>query len=109
MDPQLLASLSPKVHHILRKELKFKRVFFSDDLSMGAIEDYSKEHNMDPDVVAVKAGNDILLSNNYESGIPAIKLAVQNKEISSKQIDKSVLRILKMKRSLGLLKEHGRF
>lgn len=106
MDPQLPASLSPKVHHILRKELKFKRVIVSDDLSMGAIEDYSKEHNMNPDVAAVKAGNDILLSNNYEGGIPAIKLAVQNKEISSKQIDKSVLRILKMKRSLGLLKEH---
>ena len=104
VDPKLPASLSPKVHHLLRQGLNFKKVIVSDDLSMGAIQDYSKQHKINPDVAAVKAGNDILLSSNYEDGIPAIKEAIQNKQISEKSIDQSVYRILKIKRSLGLLK-----
>lgn len=104
VDPKLPASLSPKVHHLLRQDLNFKKVIVSDDLSMGAIQDYSKQHKINPDVAAIKAGNDILLSSNYEGGIPAIKEAIQNKQIPEKNIDQSVYRILKMKRSLGLLK-----
>jgi len=104
VDPKLPASLSPKVHHLLRQELNFKKVIVSDDLNMGAIQEYSKQHKINPDVAAVKAGNDILLSSNYEDGIPAIKEAIQNKQISEKNIDQSVYRILKMKRSLGLRK-----
>src|SRR5699024_8641065 len=90
IDPKLPASLSPKVHHILRQDLNFKKVIVSDDLSMGAIKDYSKQHKINPDVAAVKAGNDILLSSNYADGIPAIKEAIQNKQISEKNIDQSV-------------------
>src|SRR5699024_11195714 len=72
----------------------------------GAIQEYSKQHNINADVAAVEAGNDILLSSNYEDGIPAIKEAIQNKQISEKNVDQSVYRILKMKRSLGLLKDN---
>lgn len=106
VDPKLPASLSPKVHHLLRQDLNFKKVIVSDDLSMGAIKDYSKQHKIKPDVAAVKAGNDILLSSSYADGIPAIKEAIQNKQISEKNIDRSVYRILKMKRSLGMLKDN---
>ncbi|WP_311407063.1 glycoside hydrolase family 3 N-terminal domain-containing protein [Liquorilactobacillus uvarum] len=104
VDSQLPASLSPKVHQLLRKKLKFKGVIITDDLGMGAITKYSQEHKVTPDVLAVKAGNDALLSNNYVQGIPAIEQAVRTGSIKEKQINASVYRILKIKRNLGLLK-----
>ena len=54
--------------------------------------------------MAIEAGNDMLLSNNYEDGIPAIKAAIKHGDISQKQIDNSVKRILKLKAKLNVLK-----
>ena len=46
----------------------------------------------------------MLLSNGYVNGIPAIKDAIKRGEISQKQIDNSVKRILKLKTELNILK-----
>ncbi|WP_057875772.1 glycoside hydrolase family 3 N-terminal domain-containing protein [Liquorilactobacillus aquaticus] len=104
IDSQMPASLSPAVHQLLRKKLKFKGMIITDDLGMGAITKYSQEHHVTPDVLAVQAGNDALLSNNYAQGIPAIEQAVHTGKIKEKQINSSIYRILKVKRKFGLLK-----
>lgn len=97
IDNQYPASLSKKVHTYLRKKLKYQNVIVTDDLGMGAISDFVKKTNENADVVAFMAGNDVLLSGNYQTGIPALKQALKDKKITQKQIDQSVYRILKLK------------
>lgn len=104
IDSQYPASLSPKVNHLLRQNLHYNGVIVTDDLSMDAITQFAKEKNINADVQAIKAGNDMILSKNYVTGIKAIETAVKNHEISEKQIDHSVYRILKLKQKLGLIK-----
>ena len=97
IDDQYPASLSKKVHTYLRKKLKYRNLIVTDDLGMGAISDFVKKTNENADVVAFMAGNDVLLSSNYQTGIPALKQALKDKKITQKQIDQSVYRILKTK------------
>lgn len=104
VDPDLPASLSPKIHALLRKKLGFNGVIVTDDLSMGAIRQFAEKRRICPEVLAVKAGNDLIMSENVNSGTAAIKQAIKEKQISKRQIDQSVLRILKLKEKLGLLK-----
>ncbi|MGO4865886.1 glycoside hydrolase family 3 N-terminal domain-containing protein [Ligilactobacillus ruminis] len=104
VDPQLPASLSPKIHALLRKKLGFKGVIVTDDLAMGAIRQFAENQRICPEVLAVKAGNDLIMSENVDAGAAAIEQAIKDKQISQKQINRSVLRILKLKEKLGLLK-----
>lgn len=104
IDADLPASLSPKIHALLRKKLGFKGVIVTDDLAMGAIRQFAENQRVCPEVLAVKAGNDLIMSENVDSGTAAIEQAIKDKQISQKQINQSVLRILKLKEKLGLLK-----
>ena len=54
--------------------------------------------------MVIEAGNDMLLSNDYVDGIPAIKDAIKRGDISQKQIDNSIKRILELKAKLHILK-----
>ncbi|MBO6054799.1 MAG: beta-hexosaminidase, partial [Oscillospiraceae bacterium] len=101
MDPDRPASLSGEVHRILREELNFDGVAMTDDLAMGAVSGYTDEEAA---VQAVKAGNDLLCSSAPATQYNALLSAVQAGEIPEARIDESVLRILRWKRSLGLLK-----
>ena len=65
---------------------------------------FAQDNHVNADVLAVEAGNDMLLSRNYQTGIPAIEQAVKNHQISEKQINQSVYRILKLKEKIGLIK-----
>ena len=101
LDPSAPASLSPAAHQLLREQLGFRGVIMTDDLYMGAIrEQYGLEESA---VLAVQAGNDLLISTNFETQIPAVVQAVQEGKIPQAQIDASVLRILQWKQQLGLL------
>jgi len=104
LDPELPASLSPAAHKLLRNKLSYKGLIISDDLQMGAITQYAKLHHTNADVLALKAGNDLLLGGDYKTGIPAIKQVVKNRQISERQINQSVKRILQEKEKLGILK-----
>lgn len=106
VDPDLPASLSPKVHQLLRKQLKFNGVIVTDDLAMGAITKYAQQHHVSPDLLAVEAGNDMIMSDHYKTGIPAIAQAVQSGQISEHQINQSVYQILTMKNKLHLLSKN---
>lgn len=101
MDKAYPASLSKKVHEILRKELGFTGVVMTDDLSMDAITKYTGDSKSA--VLAIEAGNDLLVATNFAEQIPAVIDAVKNKTISINRIDDSVLRVLKWKLSLGLI------
>ena len=71
---------------------------------MGASRQFAENQHVCPEVLAVKAGNDLIMSENVDSGTAAIEQAIKDKQISQKQINQSVLRILKLKEKLGLLK-----
>lgn len=73
-------------------------------MNMGAVTKFAQEKKINADVLAVMAGNDMLLSSDYKTGIPAIKAEIKRGNISTKQINRSVTRILKMKAKLGILK-----
>ena len=101
MDSRYPASLSASVHEILREELGFTGVIVTDDLSMAGVRDFAGEAQAA--VLAVQAGNDLLCSTDFEIQIPAVLEAVRQGTISLEQVDQSVLRILEMKLSAGIL------
>lgn len=103
MDENLPASLSPNVHALLRDELGFDGVIMTDDLVMDAITQYTGD--ADAAVLAVKAGNDMLISSDFVTQFNAVLDAVNDGSISADRIRESVIRIIKWKMELGLLSE----
>ena len=101
MDPDNPASLSKKVHEILRDDLGFTGVIITDDLHMDAIKDYIG--NTEAAVKAILAGNDLICTTDFETQIPAVVEAVKAGTISEEQINESVYKILKLKSNLSLL------
>lgn len=95
------ASLSKNVHNILRNELNFTGIIMTDDLAMSAIKNYV---NDSPSVMALKAGNDLIIITDYLTGINDIKEALKNGNLEESLIDKAVLRVLSWKYYKGLLK-----
>ena len=101
VDSQLPASLSPAVHKELRNTLGFQGVIMTDDLAMDAVADYAT--NGSTAVMAVQAGNDMIITTDFQTQIPQVVEAVKNGTIDEGQIDQSVTRVLKWKYNLGLL------
>lgn len=100
MDSEYPASLSQKVHNILRNDFKFDGVIMTDDLIMDAITEFTGDEAAA--VTAAKCGNDLLCCSSVETQYPAVLEAVQNGEIPESQVDASVKRILKWKQNLGI-------
>ena len=100
LDESLPASLSPAVHRILRYDMNFSGVIITDDLSMGAVSNFSPK--TDSAVTAIMAGNDILCTGDFASQYKAVLEAVNNGTISEERIDTSVRRILLWKKDLSL-------
>lgn len=87
------------VTQILRKELRFEGLIVTDALDMGAIT--QKYTDAEAAVLAIKAGNDILLKpKNFYNAYEGVINAVNNGEISEERIDESVRRIISVKLSL---------
>jgi len=101
IDPQLPASLSHPVHEVLRDDLNFSGVVMTDDLIMDAITKYTD--GADAAVLAVKAGNDLLISSDFVTQYTAVKAAVDAGEISAERIAESAVRIVRWKMALGLI------
>jgi len=103
-DPNHVASISPEVvSELLEKQLKFKGLIVTDALDMAGLTHLFANDIGRAAVEAFKAGNDLLiipadLGASYE----AMLKAVQSGEISRQRLDRSVLKILKTKASLGL-------
>ena len=101
IDSELPASLSKKVIDILRNDLEFTGIIMTDDLSMGAITELQTE--LEPEVLAVLAGNDLLIVTDFESSYNSLLNAVKAGSISEERINESVLRILEWKCYMNLM------
>ena len=92
------ASLSPNVHSLLRDDLGFTGVIITDDLAMDAVSGI-----VDVAVFAVRAGNNLIITTNYEESFNSIKTAVKDGEITEDDIDKLVFKVLAWKYYKGLM------
>ena len=96
------SSLSEKITTgVLRGEMKFDGLIYTDSMGMDAV---SKALSPgDAAVLAVKAGNDIVLhSPDDAAAFAGIKAAVEKGDITMTRIDTSVKRILRAKARVGL-------
>ena len=101
VDESLPASLSPAVHDLLREELGFDGVVMTDDLAMDAVAAYSTDGAVA--VMALQAGNDLIITTDYRTQIPKVLEAVENGTLSPGTIDAACRRVLTWKQALGLL------
>nr|WP_302634842.1 glycoside hydrolase family 3 N-terminal domain-containing protein [uncultured Dysosmobacter sp.] len=95
MDPDLPASLSPAVHKVLREECGFDGIAITDDLAMDAVQAYAKDGAVA--VMALQAGNDMVITTDYRTQIPAVIEAVKNGTLEESVIDSACFRVLKCK------------
>ena len=101
MDPDLPASLSPEVHRILREELDFQGVILTDDMAMDAVESYARDGSAA--VLAVLAGNDMVITADYRAQISQVIEAVENGGLPEEVVSSACRRVLTWKQALGLI------
>ena len=101
MDSAYPASLSQKVHALLRDELGFDGVILTDDLAMDAVKAYAEDGSAA--VLALLAGNDMIVTTDYQTQIPQVIAAVEDGTIAESDIDAHVYRVLREKQALGLI------
>ena len=101
VDDSLPAGLSRGVHNLLRRELGFEGVVVSSDLNALGMGRYGTGAELA--VMAVGAGSDLVLTKDYAAGIEAVVREVRTGNIAVERIDESVLRILKLKISFGMM------
>jgi beta-N-acetylhexosaminidase len=107
-DPNRPASVSSNIiNGLLRKDLGFHGLVVTDGLGMnGLLKTFSgtpAQVSAEEAVAAVQAGNDVLcLPPDLDVAYHGLLDAVHNGTISRQRIDESVLRILRMKASVGL-------
>ena len=103
-DPNHVATISPTVvSDLLEKDLGFKGLIVTDALDMAGLTHLFMNNVGRAAVEAFKAGNDMLIiPADLGASFDAMLKAVQSGEISKERLDRSVLKILKIKASLGL-------
>ncbi len=101
IDPDRPATLSPRlIQGLLREELGFNGVVFSDDLEMKAVATpWGIEQSC---VLALQAGVDILIVCHdpvaQEKGLHAVRRAVETGDLTRDQIEAALGRVLDLKR-----------
>ena len=101
-EKRLPATLSSKILTVLlRQEMGFTGLIFTDAMSMSGFTDLSLPH--EAIVHAILAGADMLLApQNFSAASQALRLAVRQGRIAPERLDASVRRILETKARLGL-------
>ncbi len=95
MDSSYPASLSEKVISELRNTLEFSGIIMTDDLAMDAVKSYVNDGRAA--TLAVKAGNDLIITSDFVNMYNEVLNAVNTGEISIDRINESVKRILAWK------------
>lgn len=100
--PKTPTTLSPKaINELLRHDLRFKGLVFTDALNMKGVADLYPPGEVD--ALALLAGNDILLySMDVPTAIQRILKAVADKRISWKQLEGRVKKVIGAKYWAGL-------
>ena len=89
------------VTNILKKELNFKGLIFTDALNMKGAADFKEPGAID--LAAFEAGNDILLiSENIPKSVLKIENAILQGKLTVQRLELSVRKILKAKYKVGL-------
>ena len=103
-DPNHVATISSSVvTDLLEKQMGFKGLIVTDALDMAGLTHLFANNIGRAAVEAFKAGNDLLLiPADLGASYEAMVKAVRSGEISRERLDHSVLKILKIKASLGL-------
>ncbi len=101
-SPDLASTLSrPIVTDLLQEEMGFKGLVITDALEMRGVADYFEAGELE--VKALEAGNDILLlPEDIEKSIQAIKNAIEDDRISMDIIDQKCRKVLGYKYNSGL-------
>ncbi len=101
VDDSLPASLSSPVHDLLRNELGFDGVVMTDDLAMDAVAAYAQDGAVA--VMALEAGNDLIITSDYRTQIPKAIEAVNSGTLAPEKIESACRQVLEWKQDLGLL------
>lgn len=98
----LASTLSPKiVTDLLKKEMQFSGLIFTDALNMKGVSKYFAPGEVD--LKAFQAGNDVLLfPEDVPKAISVFKESLNSGLIHLKEVDARVLKILKSKHWMGL-------
>ncbi|MBK6266633.1 serine hydrolase [Marivirga sp. S37H4] len=92
---------SAVVTDLLKNELGFDGLIFTDALNMKGVSDFYEPG--ETDLLAFQAGNDVLLfPMNVPNAVGKIRKAIQKKQISEERLEESVKKILIAKYKLGL-------
>jgi len=97
VDKENISSLSPKVHDILRKDLKFTGIAITDDLDMDAAKNVPNKYRK-----ALEAGNNIILCSEYKLAHTEILNAVKDGTITEDYLNQQVFKVLAWKYYKGL-------
>jgi beta-N-acetylhexosaminidase len=103
-DPNHVATISPAiVSDLLQQQLGFKGIVVTDALDMAGLTHLFANNIGRAAVESFKAGNDVLLiPADFPASYNAMLQAVRSGEISRERLDRSVLKSLRTKASLGL-------
>lgn len=97
VDPDHPASLSASIHNLLRNRLSFSGIIITDDLDMGAVSSIKNSV-----VQSLLAGNDIIITGDYENSFEEIKSSIDDGLISESLIDWISLRVIAWKYYKGM-------
>lgn len=103
LDPDNPASLSSNVHNLLRDELGFTGVIITDDIAMSALDSIN-----DTTVKALVAGNDLVITTDYETSFNEVKTALQSGTLGENYIDKLAFKVLAWKYYKGIMIENSK-
>ncbi len=100
--PNRASSLSPLiVNDLLKGDLKFKGLAFTDALNMKGVSKYFKPGELE--VLALEAGNDVLLfPEDVPTGVASIKAALETERLTWKMLEPRIKKILTVKYWTGL-------
>lgn len=98
IDKDNPASLSKDIINILKNDLGFSGVCISDNLDMGAVAGIK-----DVAVLALKAGNDLIITTDYETGINDVLDSIKDGNLSESLVNEKVKKILAWKFYKGLI------
>lgn len=100
IDSENPATLSYDVHNFLRKDMGFDGVIVTDDMAMGALENFDVS---DAAVQSVLAGNDLIITSDIATQYNAVLEALKSGEIGDNRVDDAVCKVIFWKLKLGLI------
>ena len=101
IDEEYPASLSKKVHDLLREKFEFSGLIITDDLAMSATKKFANVNELA--IIAVQAGNDLIITSDFLEQKSAIIDSVKTGKISESRINESVKRIIAYKYYMKLM------